>query len=207
MHYFYVLDTLVWRERILPALAACPVERTFAPLRRLLDHLPETNRESSLLARALVVPFDRHVHQAVIGEALVLGAAAVPRLPLDLATLAPLLSPEGVGRIAADRNLLAPIQRVFLGSHDLWIGSKPYRPLHVGWNDEADVRELATYLQRVDPMAWRAEALLALAELKTSEDRDEELALARDWWPDLVELYVDSDRAGRVIVCEDGASH
>lgn len=203
LHYFHVLEGAFFHDTLLPALAACRRRRSFAPLRNLLPHLPLAAANDSILVHSLGAAYDRHVFQAVVGETLILTALAMPRLPLDPRTLAAFLAPESLERTTGDRGGLAPIQRAFFGSRDLRIGSYVHRPLHVGWNDADDMRFLAEYLDAVDTSKWSADALRPIDQLRTDEDREEELALASEWWPDFVALYAKGVERGSVIVCEE----
>jgi hypothetical protein len=198
--YFYVLDAVFFLDQARPALETCSRRRTFSPLADLLPRLTIAAGEYSVLAEAAAgLPFDRHVFQAVVGQVLIFGASALPRLPVEPASVAAL---AGARAVSSERAGLAPIQQVFAGTRDLLIAGKPFRPLHVGWNDRADVARLSRYLASVDPGLWSAESLRGIAELPNEEERAEELALIRDWWPELVNLYQHARDADCVVVCE-----
>lgn len=201
--YFYLLDTSFFLETALPTLAACQRGHTFAPLIAVLPFLRIPAGDYSILGQAEAMPFDRHVLQAVVGQVLIFGARDMPRLPLDPPSVVALLAPDQFGHPATDRSSLAPIQQVFWGSRDLMIGNKAFRPYHVGWNNADDVRRLSNYLESVVPDAWSPEALLPVPTLPQAEDRAEELALIRDWWPELVSLYRRAYEERGVVVCEE----
>ncbi len=73
-----------------------------------------------------------------------------------------------------------------------------YRPERAGWNDTADVRRLTTWLETVNPKSWN------LADLQgpTDADRADELAFAREWFPELVAMYFRAAESDLVIVSE-----
>lgn len=200
-YFFYLLEGAFFLEKVLPTLAACQRGRTFAPLKDLLPHLFIPAGDYSILNQAAEMSFDRAVFQAVVGQVLIFGAREMPRLPLDPKSLIPMLSPDCPEQ--EDRSAYSPIKQVFQGSRDLVIGRLPYRPFHVGWNNPADVARLWQYLKALDPAAWSESLLPPLAGLEQPEDREEEVAMIRDWWPDLVGLYRRARDEKGILVCEE----
>lgn len=200
-HYFYLLDAVFLLEGILPTLAACQKQRSFAPLHAVLPRLRIAAGEYSILEQAAAgMPFDRHVFQTVVGQVLLFGAAELPRVPLEPDMLATVVN----GRVAveSERHKLPPIQQAFSGSRDLIVAGKPFRPFHVGWNQRADVARLTSYLETLDPAAW-SDSLKDVPSLPTAEERAEEIGLLRDWWPEVVTLYRRAEANGWVVICEE----
>jgi len=203
VHYFYVLDGAFFAEVLGPGLAASWRVKSFAaagPLcRRLLATavLPE-NSVIRLVADGL--PFDRHVWQALVGESLVLGASSVPRLEVAPRSLVALLAPERLDQDSPRRDF-SQVEQIHYGSRDLHLGTY-YRPEYVGWNDAADIKRLTEWMRGIDPGTCSADALARLPEFADAEERAEELAYVKDWWPPLVELYAGAETRGEVVVCE-----
>src|SRR5262249_35683574 len=112
-----------------------------------------------------------------------------------------LLAPEQRGQPLPPRADFAPIQRALFGSRDLTFGLAVYRPDHAGWNDADDVQRLAAYLSCVDVQRWTANDLAGLESLADDEDRAEELEYAREWFPDLVDLYRRTAKQGNIVIC------
>jgi hypothetical protein len=204
--YFYLLPASFFHELMRPALTQSWVRRRFAPclplcawLRQRASELPE----DSLVRRlAEGIPFSRHCWHGLIGECLLFGSIELPRLPTAPRTLCCLLATEHFRAGEIPRERFAPIQQVHLGSRDLCFGGY-YRPEHAGYNDRADVVRLLAYLQAQQPARWLAADLAPLSELGTAEERAEELADVRDWWPALVALYERAAAEDLIVVCEE----
>jgi hypothetical protein len=201
---FYLLAAAFLRLRMRPALAESWRRRSFDPCRDLCaECLGRALPEACVIRRvAEGLPFAREFWHALAGELLVFGCEDMPLLQAEPATLCWLLAPDRHGAGEAPRSTLAPIEQVHFGSRDLRFGGAFYRPDHAGWNDAADVARLLTYLEGIEPAAWHEEMLRPMAEFPTAEDREEELAFVRDWWPALVAMYHDAARRGCVVVCE-----
>jgi hypothetical protein len=210
-HYFLLLDASEFHDQFRPALSASWRNRSFAPLRDLSAVLLPRIRDFAtrfhlgpdepLLAQvAAGLPFDRTLWRYLVGEVLWYGAVDIPELPTAEQALVCLLAPRAP-QISEDRSSAPPIQQAHRGSRDLVFGGGFYRPDHAGWNDSDDVQRLAVYLAAVTMDAWRPEDLAALTEL-SDEDRVEELADAREWFPALAALYRRAAEDRRVLVCE-----
>lgn len=212
--YFLVLDGARFEGELRPALAQSWAGRSFAPCRELCVGLVaearafaqryHTGEEEPFVARvAAGLPFDRAFWRMLVSEVLLVTAVDVPELQTAPQSLACLLAP-GQWQQAADqpRGARPAILRAHQGSRDLTLGAAVYRPDHAGYNDATDVARLAAYLASVRPETWSADALVGLADLTTEEDRQEELAFAREWFAPLRELYQRAQEASRVIVVE-----
>lgn len=198
-HYFY-LHTRQSFSQLVPALAQSLLATRWQPLHAVAAQLAAIPADS-LLAQALQgAPFRRDLWHAVAGEFLVLAAHEVPRLEIDAASLLHLLT----GQADADlpRADFSPIHQVLLGSRELRFGPAFYRPSQAGWNDGDDVLRLRSWLEAVDPAAWRPETLEGAPHLRTEQDRSEELDFLRDGWPALVDLYRRAERSACVVIGE-----
>ncbi len=193
--YFLLLDGDYFEGSLHPALTASWRSRSFAPCRELCQSLlPRVADfdsryhigEGEPLVRQVVtgLPFERDFWRALVGE-LLFYAADVPEISTCPDTLRCLIDPD-----LCDRG--------HFGSRPLSFGLAVYRPGSCGWNDRDDVRALADYLASVDPPSWRAESLTFLPP----EEREEELAVARDWFPLLRDLYRGAASTGQVVVSE-----
>jgi hypothetical protein len=209
--YFLLHDAERFHQTIRPALAAAWRRRDFGPCRSLCAALApaaadfarryHTGPDEPLLAQVArgAVPFDRAVWRLLVGEALLYGAAAVPEVVTAPDTVCHLLAPGQDESVS--RPQFAPIRQAHFGARDLVFGGGFYRPEAAGYNDRADVTRLADDLAAVDPSRWTADALDGLRPFRDDE-RDDELAFAREVFPPLVELYQGARNAGQVIVCE-----
>ncbi|HLW68036.1 MAG TPA: hypothetical protein VKS79_22150 [Gemmataceae bacterium] len=128
-----------------------------------------------------------------MAESLLQTAAELPEIETPLESWARLL---GQNRAAA-RHEFSPIQKAVLGSRDLFLGCY-YRPENAGWNDRGDVCELAAWLRAVRPETWRSDELTQVLP----DEREEELAYAREWFGQFAAMYKRSEQEGYVIVCE-----
>jgi hypothetical protein len=211
--YFFVLKQKWFFDRVRPALSTSWKKRDFGPCRTLCaDLLPTVD---SFAQRYHIDPtqtlihhvtqglgFERDSWRCLVGEVLLFGAEEVPEFETAPETLCCLLSPESYGEDTLPRERFSPIQQAHFGSRDLLFGGAYYRPEHAGWNDGADVVRLAAYLEAVDPGRWRVEDLRPLTQLKTDEDRADELAYAREWFPALQELYRRAMKKSEILACE-----
>src|SRR5438876_243637 len=66
----------------------------------------------------------------------------------------------------------------------------------------ADVSRLCDYLADLNPLEWTAAGLSALREAADEQDREEELEIAREWFPALLDLYQRAKSKGEMIICE-----
>jgi hypothetical protein len=205
--YFYLLSATFLHEKMRPALAESWRRRSFDPCRELcaevLARAARPVPEDSLLQPVVRgLPFAREFWHGLAGELLVHGCADMPLVQTSPSTLCCLLAPEQYHAGDVPRVAFAPIQQVHFGSRDLRFGGAFYRPEHAGYNDAADIARLLRYLEAIDPSAWHEAMLLSMSEFPTGEDRAEELAFVRDWWPPLVGMYRDADAEGHAVVCE-----
>jgi hypothetical protein len=210
--YFLLLDAAWFEHRIRPALAECWRRRTFAPAASLCtDLLPSLRAyvekyhvaDEGLLVPLVFsgLPFDRAIWRSLVSEVLLFGAAEIPELQACPDTLSCLVASQRLAGELLPRSELALIQQAHVGSRELVFGSAVYRPEHAGYNHAGDVARLIDYLDSLEPERWRAADLAWLPDLP-EEDREEELALARDWFPQLVNLFQRAQRNGHVIVHE-----
>lgn len=197
--YFLVHDADRFHRLIVPALTESARRRNFDSCRDLAVELAPAVAEyvsryrlgdEPLLARLDSLSFDRRLWTHLAGEILLFAASEVPELQT---------APASLGRlIGAD---LA--RQAHRGSRDLVFGGRPYRPDRAGFNDSADIARLAAALAALDPAAWSADALRGLPGLDADEERADELAFVREWFPALRDLYGQARAAGRVVVCEE----
>jgi hypothetical protein len=211
--YFMLHDAKRFHEAIVPALAASWRERSFLPCREL-GRLMETRltefthgyrggKGEFLLTKIPAgLSFDRACWRMLAAELLLVGADELPELQTLPATMCALLAPECLDEDTSDRRLSAPIQQAHYGSRDLRFGDAVYRPEAAGLNNTADVNRLANYLADVKPDDWSSTSLIALKELATDEDREDELCLAKEWFPALSRLYQQAAVNRQVVVCE-----
>lgn len=207
--YLILLDRAIFEGSARPALAASHRARSFAPCRELCrDLLPAARdyarryrlgTDEPLLARiADGLGWDRTLWPFVVSEVLLYSAAEIPELQTCLETLGCLLHAVIQDPSEFPRSRLAPIQQAHVGSRELTFGAAVYRPEHAGYNNAADVARLADVLTAVRPERWTEGDLADLAP----EDRAEELAFAREWFPVLAEQFTRSRERGWVIVHE-----
>jgi hypothetical protein len=212
--YFLCLDGEMFNRRIRPALAVSWQQRRFDPCLELCHQLLpaardyadryHTGEEEPLLARITSgFPFDRACWRLLVGEVLLFAAAEIPELQTNAETLCCLLAPQQYGSGNILREQFAPIQQVLRGSRDLTFSSAVYRPEHTGYNDAAEVARLAEYLTSVRPERWTVEDLRELREVGDDDERADELAFVREWFPALVDLYQRLHAQQRVLVIEN----
>jgi hypothetical protein len=208
--YFLALDQAAFLQSIRPALRQCWLLHNFTPARELCQGLlpavaayqERFFASGELLVRQLVngLSFNRLRWRHLTGEVLLFAAAEIPEVPTAPDTFCCLLAPDlyranlaGVDPADASaylgsREQFAPIQQALWGSRDLTFGPAVYRPDAAGVNLGPDVRRLAEYLQDIRPEAWTSADLAGLRGV-SAEDREEELAYARECFTELVALY------------------
>jgi hypothetical protein len=202
---FYLVDSGEFHTRWRPVLTESWVRRSFAPCRSLASavidrttHPPPPDSVLRHVVRGL--PFAREFWQALVGELLICGCDDMPLVQTAPETLGCLLAPPQ--NPAAPRSAFSPVQQVHFGSRDLRFGLAFYRPDHAGFNGDADVRRLLAYLEGIDPATWHESMLQPLPDFPTADERQEELAFIRDWWPPLVDVYRQAAERGQMVVCE-----
>jgi hypothetical protein len=211
--YYMVLDGDWFEQEMVPALTASWQQRSFEPCRTLCTALLpaaqsfavqyHTGSEQPMLALAAQgISFDRRYWQLLVGEILLFAAAEIPEIQICPETLCCLLAPDHSERHAVSLEQAVPIQQAHFGSRDLLFGPRPYRPGHVGYNNRDDVCRLLAYLDAQQPDRWTPTPLQALPNLADDEERGEELAFAREWFPALQGMYRRAQDRGQVIVCE-----
>jgi hypothetical protein len=211
--YFLCLDAKTFLERIRPALADSWRQRSFEPCRRLCDELLpaardyiqryHTGDDQPLVARiAEGFPFDRACWRLLVGEVLLFAAVEIPEFPSNADTLCCLLAGDHYRRAVSERAEFAVIQQALYGSRDVTFGAAVYRPEQAGYNDVADVTRLAAYLAAVEPQRWTVDDLRLVREIDEDDERADELAFAREWFPVLVELYQRANEQRRIVIIE-----
>ncbi len=199
--YFLMLDAAAFEGRIRPALAASWRLRGFDPCRALCAELVSPARayaeryhvggDESMPARvAAGLPFARDYWRALVAEVLLYTAVEIPEFQTCEDALCLLLPP-------------GPIRQAHRGARDLTFGAAVYRPEHAGYNNADDVARLAGYLASVRPAEWAPDALIGLPGAEDVEERAEELAFAREWFPSLADLFKRARDRGCVLVHED----
>ncbi len=210
--YFLCLDADFYSQRIHPPLAESWRRRSFVPCRSLCrEMLPAAQEyalryhlaeETPFVARiAEGFPFDRSYWRQLAGEILLFAAVEIPEFPHVAETLYCLLAPREHGDDRPPREHSSPIRQALRGSRDVSFGGAIYRPDHAGYNDSEDVARLAEYLQGVQPDLWTPEDLSPMREVEV-DDRADELAFAREWFPELAAFYRRMDEERRVAVIE-----
>jgi hypothetical protein len=211
--YFLCLDAETFLKRIRPALADSWRLRIFEPCRSLCKELLpaaheytqryHVGEEKTLVAQvAEGVPFDRGFWRLLVGEVLLFAAVEIPEFQSNSQTLCCLLASDEFRRGVTAREQLAPIQQVLRGSRDVTFGAAVYRPEQAGYNDPDDVARLAAFLAAVQPQNWTVDDLRALPELRDDDERADELAFVREWFPVLVDLYQRTRSEQRVLIIE-----
>jgi hypothetical protein len=207
--YFLVLDAALFAEQLRPALAASWRQRSFAPCQAVCAAVLPAARayaeryhvgaDEPLVSRVVAgLSFDRVFWRSLVGELLLFAATEIPEFQTCEETLVQLLAPGGDPSNQPPRPEMPPIMQAHRGSRDLTFGAAVYRPEHAGLNDRDDVARLAEYLASVRPVQWTAAALVGMDE----EDADDEIEFAREWFPELVDLFRRVNERGQVIVHE-----
>ncbi len=211
--YFLLLDAANFEGRVRPALAESWRRRSFVHCRALCQALLPAAAEyrkryhtgdvEPLLGRvAAGLSFDRTFWRFLVGEELLFTAVEIPEFQVNEDTLCCLLAPDHYRHSVVERERLAPIQQAHRGARDLTFGAAVYRPEHAGYNNPADVARLADYLGSVRPENWTVADLAGLRGAPDEEERADELAFAREWFPALVDLYRRARPNGQVVVHE-----
>jgi hypothetical protein len=196
MHLFMLHDGRFFHERLSPTLAASFRSRSFVPLAELVQDLEPTieafgrqyhltTAERPLVLECADKAFDRRLWRHFAVELLLYAAAETPEFPTAPDLLGRFMPPELV-------------ERLHQGSRELTFAGVPYRPETAGLHDVSDVAELTAELAAIDPSAWNLDALSDLQE----DERDEELAFARQCFEQLRTMMERAQEQGRVIVCE-----
>jgi hypothetical protein len=196
MHLFFLHDVHFFDQRLSPALAASLRKRSFVPLSELARELEPvieafgqqyhlTTAERPLVLECANTQFDRRLWRHFAGELLLYAAAETPEFPT---------APELLGQFLP----LELVERLHRGSRDVTFDGVPYRPDRAGLHGVCDVAELAATLAAIDSSAWTVDALSHLA----NDERDEELAFARQCLERIRAMMAGALANGRVIVCE-----
>jgi hypothetical protein len=210
--YFLLFDEDRFNE-LARLLAKGRADRGFSPLQLLRRELRASadqfaERHGMAAGNLLITQViqgasvDRHLWRTLVGEILLISAAATPEIETAPETLACLLARDRFRDGLAPRERFAPIEQAHFGSRDLVFGDAYYRPEHAGWNNRDDVARLAQYLAGIDPAAWQVSNLDELRDI-SPEDRADELAYARQSFAVLQDLYRGANERGHVVVCEE----
>jgi hypothetical protein len=210
--YFLVQDRIFFEQHLRPALAAAWQQRSFAPCLVLCRGWSGAARDYAcryhvqpdgflLLQIEHGLLFDRTIWRTLAGELLLLTACEVPEIPRHVDTLLHLLAPDSHAN--TPRPQRPAIYQALHGSRDLVFGQVVYRPEHAGYNDAKDVIRMTDYLESLRSEDWTAADFPAIADLADEEDRQFELAFAREWLSVVAGLYRRTADAGRVIVLEN----
>jgi hypothetical protein len=211
-HFLFPVDADFYSNHLQPFLAQGWRERSFAPCRKLCQELLARVHnyhqayhglaEKTLVEQVIEgLSFDKAIWRALVGEVLLFAAEELPLLQVPVETLCCLLAPQTLGKETA-REQFTPIQQVLFGSKDLVFGGGYYRPDFAGYNEVEDVNRLWKYLEGMDSANWKAAALTPLAELSDEEEREEELAFARQSWQGIMDVYGKAFAKGWLMICE-----
>jgi hypothetical protein len=209
--YFLVLDGISFEQQMRPSLGASWRQRSFEPCTALCTALTPAavafaqryhiGEEEPFIARvAAGLSFDRDFWRRLVGEVLLVAAVEIPELPTCPDALCRLLAPGT--EPDPSRAQMPPILQAHRGSRDLTFGAAVYRPEHAGYNNATDIARLTEYLGAVRPETWTPQDLYGLPGADDEEARAEELALARDAFTALRDLYRSARDGGRVLVLE-----
>jgi hypothetical protein len=211
--FFLVHDRAIFEDRLRPALSAAWHQRSFAPCLSLLEDWEPVARDYAeryrvnpddilLLQLDKGLVFDRAFWRSLAGELLLFAATEIPEFPNCFDTLLHLLAPAYTPIDEVARNRRPPIYQALHGSRDVAFGATLYRAEHAGLNHSEDVVRLAKWLGAIRTESWTTADLASIPGLEDEEDRAEELAFAREWYPVLVDLYRRTADAGRILVLE-----
>lgn len=204
--YFLIQDGVRFELEMRPALANCWRQRSFGPCVELCTTLLPAVRAYTeeyhtgsvepllcAVARQEVGAFSRLAWRTLVGEVLLYAAVDLPELQICEQTLACLM-PDSDSRTL--------LHHAYRGARDLSFGPVVYRPEYAGYNNAQDVGRLARGLANINPKQWTTQALVSLTDLESEEDREEELAYVREWFPVLRDLYIQCEANGNVVVWE-----
>jgi hypothetical protein len=194
--YFMLHDAERFETMIRPALAESRRQRSLAPCIALRTALAtdieafisqnSIPRENLMLYQVRPeMQFEPNIWRMLVGELLLAAAGEVPEVPDVEASL--------VGRLGEVQS----IRQAYHGSQDLCFGGGWYRPDHAAFNDLADVRRLAGFLESMDPDSWTGEDSAPL------DERLDDLTYARQGLTCLTAIYARARSANRLIVCEE----
>jgi hypothetical protein len=210
--YYMPIDAGFFHTQLAPALAASWKQRRFDPCKSLCAALLpraeafsarfHTGHDAPLILSVLSgLPFDRHFWQLLAWESFVFAASEIPEIEIAPDLLRTLLDPAAVDSDEHPREQYAVIDQAHYGTRYLCFAGKMYRPEHAGYNDTEDVVRLKDYLERLEPASWTLGELLDRISRNRS-DLQEELELAREWFPALQELYRHTAARREILVCE-----
>jgi hypothetical protein len=205
MRYFMAIPEAWFHVKLSGSLRTCWRQRSFTPAVEICRELAESARsfvqrggEADTPPLTLLVPrrlaFDLERWRTLAGELMLFGAAALPELETPLESYAVVLGLE----MPCFRGDFTPLQQAILGGRDLRFGAG-YRPDQAGWNDLADIRRLRSWLDGIDPENWSSAGLTHLPP----EERADELAFLREWFPSLRDVYRRCEQARWVLVSEE----
>jgi hypothetical protein len=210
--YFLVVDGALFRQQLRPAFAASWQRRSFGPCTELCVRFAPAAaafaaqfhvREAGDLLNAVAAgeKFDRALWRQLVSDLLWFSAREIPEMQTAPEELTALLAPGEPEPVALPRDKRPPIWQAHYGTRDLTFGSGCYHPESAGYNEVADVERLSRYLEEIQPAAWRAGDLTGLG-LASDQEREEELAFLRDWFPSLQALYCRSAAEKSIVICE-----
>jgi hypothetical protein len=204
MQYFYLIPSNRFQKQVVPALTLSWQSHDLRKIKELQGKLTAagdkaTEADQSKQPKTMgqltneMLAFRADVWRLLVGETLLLAAEELPEIETPLESWAKLMNQDLTGL----RPRFTPIEKAVLGGRDLFLGCY-YRPENAGWNDYAGVCELAAWLRSAQPETWRAESLTQVPP----EEREEELAYAKEWLGLFTRMYEHAARAGFVVVCE-----
>src|SRR5262245_17995157 len=187
MRYFMAIPADWFHTRLSGSLRMCWRLRSFAPAVEICRELAISARRfiqreagSEMPPLTLLVPegltFAPDRWRTLSGELMLFGAAELPELETPLESYSAVMGLE----MPCFRADFTPIQQAILGGRDLQFGGY-YRPDHAGWNDLADIARLHSWFAAIDMEKWTSAGLTHVP----MEDRDDELAFLREWFPAL----------------------
>jgi hypothetical protein len=197
MRLFLLHNPQFFRTCIVPAVAASFRDRSFAAFSQLepriasrIDRFAErallTPNERPLFADCRTLTFHRRTWRYLVGELLLYAADEIPDFPIEPDLLSQFLPTD-------------LIRRLHTGSRELTFEGIPYRPENSGFHDAADVANITPQLRTMDCSHWPAERLVDVP----AEDREHELAYARQCFKELQCMYESAIAHDYLIVCEE----
>jgi hypothetical protein len=197
MRLFLLHNPQFFRTDVVPAIAACFRSRSFDAFSQLnmlvasrIDRLAERAllipNERPLFSECPNLPFHRRTWRHLAGELLLYAADEIPDFPVEPDLLSQFLPPDLV-------------QRIHDGSRELTFDGIPYRPDNSGFHDVEDVADIASQLKSFDCSHWPAQRLAHVP----AEDRDDELAFARQCFTHMQSMFELAMANDHLIVCEE----